>query len=397
MHEERRLRKILEMISSYSAKVPLSVFLQQHYRRNRQMGASDRRLATGMSYAWFRLRHALAGLPEEEIAAVAAFVMLEGPNRFADTIVEDHTRLLPADRQLPLEGRLEAVRARYPAFTPDAVFPFTHLLSDRIGREAFLRGFLRQPLVWVRVREGFREAVLDEWKRLGIDCVDADGDALAVPPGTALDKTESFALGRFDIQDLASQHTLDGVDPAAGESWWDACAASGGKSLLLLSRQPGVTLTVTDVRASVLRNLGDRFRKAGLVQPETFVADLTGPGDPAWAGGRMFDGILADVPCSGSGTWSRTPERLSAFSAGELPGYHERQVRIARRCAERLRPGGLLVYITCSVFREENEAVAEKLPALCALECLEERYLEYAGRGADTMFVSLFRKKPGAA
>jgi 16S rRNA (cytosine967-C5)-methyltransferase len=106
----------------------------------------------------------------------------------------------------------------------------------------------------------------------------------------------------------------------------------------------------------------------------------------------VFDGIIADVPCSGSGTWARTPERLRFFTSHELDAYVALQESITNNLIPSLRIGGVLVYITCSVFEVENGGRVSKLQAGGQLELVEEHLLQGSGHGADTLYCALLRR-----
>jgi 16S rRNA (cytosine967-C5)-methyltransferase len=108
---------------------------------------------------------------------------------------------------------------------------------------------------------------------------------------------------------------------------WDCCAASGGKSILAYDQFSSLKLTVSDVRASILSNLRKRFERAGIRHYASFVADIT---SPRFQLNKTFDIVLCDVPCSGSGTWSRTPEQLSFFArskSGSTRNFRKKSVR----------------------------------------------------------------------
>lgn len=111
-----------------------------------------------------------------------------------------------------------------------------------------------------------------------------------------------------------------------------------------------------------------------------------------------FDGILADVPCSGSGTWARSPEILCSFDPSTLnKTFVERQRKIVHNLTGSLKDSGRLVYITCSVFRAENEENVTHFEASGSLQCITQQYIEGAEDGADTMFLAIFEKKKRSA
>src|SRR5207253_1776490 len=100
-----------------------------------------------------------------------------------------------------------------------------------------------------------------------------------------------------------------------------------------------------------------------------------------------FDGIILDAPCTGSGTWARNPENLSFFSTDAIGGYQERQIRIMEHLYPFLKTGKPLVYITCSVFKGENEDVVSRFAAKHNVEIEEQKYLEGYRHGAENMFL----------
>jgi 16S rRNA (cytosine967-C5)-methyltransferase len=106
----------------------------------------------------------------------------------------------------------------------------------------------------------------------------------------------------------------------------------------------------------------------------------------------MFDIILCDAPCTGSGTWARTPEQLYFFNEKEIQAYQQKQQQIAWHVWEQLKPGGWMVYITCSVFTSENEAVVEFVSQQPRARLLSAQYLKGYELQADTLFAAVFQK-----
>jgi 16S rRNA (cytosine967-C5)-methyltransferase len=140
---------------------------------------------------------------------------------------------------------------------------------------------------------------------------------------------------------------------------WDCCAAPGGKTLVLAARLPGADLLATDVSARRLAAMQTRFARAH--NPDairTGVADATRL--PSVEG--VFDLILLDAPCSGSGTLGRNPEIRLRLRAEEITRQAQRQKELLGATLARLAPGGRLIYSTCSLELEENEAVVETIP-----------------------------------
>jgi len=141
-----------------------------------------------------------------------------------------------------------------------------------------------------------------------------------------------------------------------GQRILDCCAAPGGKTLILVERNPNSRITACDISAARLNEMKLRI---GISTIEFLEADAT-----ALEFHDEFDRVLCDVPCSGTGTLSRNPEIRHRLTVEDLARQSERQQRILVSAFRALRPGGRLVYSTCSLEREENEDVVEKFLAV---------------------------------
>ena len=178
-------------------------------------------------------------------------------------------------------------------------------------------------------------------------------------PDVDLTATDGYQAGIFEVQDLGSQTLLAVVAPEPGGKWLDACAGAGGKSLQLAALLgPNGRVTACDVRETALRELRRRARRARLENRITTVTcDWTSsaPG----AGGELFDGVLVDAPCTGSGTWRRQPHLRWLLTPEAVAAAAQQQMQILHAAAKRLRPGGVLVYATCSLADAENGGVVD--------------------------------------
>ena len=148
---------------------------------------------------------------------------------------------------------------------------------------------------------------------------------------------------------------------------------------------------MSDIRPSILTNLKQRFEQAGISKYNSFVANLAGDGAKFPVSKQDFDVLVLDAPCSGSGTWSRTPEALYFFEEQMIDNYSSLQKKILRNVVPALKKRGRLIYITCSVFRKENESVIEFIRNDLALETLETAFIKGYDQKADSMFVGSFR------
>ncbi|MFM2134617.1 MAG: hypothetical protein RL021_17 [Bacteroidota bacterium] len=355
------------------------------------MGSRDRREIRSLVYSHFRLGRSLSHLDFKERLAVAAF--LTQPS--SDPIKVQLLEFFGWEQNLwekNLMVRLEAVKDRYMDFRIDELFPFADQLTTHIDREAFIRSMLVQPDVWIRIRENHISKIETEFREKGFswDVDEVNPAAWAFPAATPLLETEAYKAGYFEIQDYSSQHIGSMLHPRGDEHWWDACAASGGKSLLLLDQEPGIRLTATDVRSSIIRNYQLRLEKAGFKGVDTRVVDLSRV-KPFSEG--YFDAVLADVPCSGSGTWARTPEMLVFFDSDRVKAFYEPLQRsILETCVYSLKKGGKLIFSTCSVFESENEANTRYMTADLGMQILSESYIFGVPKRADSMYVSVLIK-----
>ena len=121
-----------------------------------------------------------------------------------------------------------------------------------------------------------------------------------------------------------------------------------------------------------------------------FIADIANPEIENPAGN--YDIIICDAPCTGSGTWSRTPDQLYFFKENLIGEFSSRQKKIVTNILPHLKDGGLFFYITCSVFKKENEAVADFIQEQSGLQLLDMQLLKGYDKKADTMFVAVFKK-----
>ncbi|NOY79366.1 MAG: RsmB/NOP family class I SAM-dependent RNA methyltransferase [Kiritimatiellaeota bacterium] len=253
----------------------------------------------------------------------------------------------------------------------DALLPawVRPLFPTPLRFEQALAWALRRAPLWLRVRPGTtpelaadldriratRHAVLHDAVEVGISSVNVYGLA-------------SFRKGLIEVQDLGSQAVCALCAPAPGQSWWDACAGSGGKTLFLAQAVgPRGSVLATDLRRRVLRNLRGRAARGRLKNIRVQSLDATRP----YRLSAAFDGVLVDAPCSGSGTWRRNPDALWRLCPADLERTPERQFDLLAGVSPRVKPGGRLVYATCSLFACENREVVRRFLTTAPDFCLE--------------------------
>ena len=167
----------------------------------------------------------------------------------------------------------------------------------------------------------------------------------------------SFREGAFYLQDEASQAVALIPPPKPGERILDAAAAPGGKTFTLLAWDPSLDIVAADVSLPRLQTLHRNLKRLGRRIP-TVLADAGRP-----ATGTQFDRVILDLPCTGTGTLRKHPELKWRISEGEVGRLSRQSLRLLEGAASQIRPGGLLVAITCSLEPEENEAVVRRFLA----------------------------------
>lgn len=208
----------------------------------------------------------------------------------------------------------------------------------------------RAPVV-LRAR-GDRQALIARLADEGVQAEPSPVSArgVRVVGRTNLQALPSFREGRFEVQDDGSQRLAE-LAQAEG-TVVDFCAGAGGKTLAMAG--PGVRLIALDVRTRALDELRKRARRAGVAVD---VRPLGPPGDPLPVAAESADRVLVDAPCSGTGTWRRHPELRWRLSARWLDALGRTQREVLERAATLVKPGGRLIYGTCSVLPRENEDV----------------------------------------
>ncbi|HYN12507.1 MAG TPA: 16S rRNA (cytosine(967)-C(5))-methyltransferase RsmB [Burkholderiales bacterium] len=184
-------------------------------------------------------------------------------------------------------------------------------------------------------------------------------EALLLERPLPVDRLPGFDAGDVSVQDLGAQRAAHCLDLAAGQRVLDACAAPGGKAAHILELAD-VALTALDADAARSRRIQLTLERLGL-SATIRTADCTRLAE--WWDGAPFDRILADVPCSASGVARRHPDLKWLRRAADVAAFAERQGAILDTLWQALAPGGKLLYATCSVFPQENDAVIDAFVA----------------------------------
>lgn len=247
-----------------------------------------------------------------------------------------------------------SVRVAHPEWLVDAITADWH---DRAP--AMLEANNQRPPFWVRVNRR-RSSGADYRRTLaaaGHEVVESrfDDHTLLLAKAADVRDLPGFGAGLVSVQDAAAQLAAHLLEPAPGDRILDACAAPGGKTCHLLELQPAIAeLTALDVSKERLVRVHENLERLGL-SATVIAGDAALPSQ--WWDGRPFDRILLDVPCSATGVIRRHPDIKLLRRAEDVPVLAERQRALLAEAWHMLKPGGRLLYASCSVMSMETTAV----------------------------------------
>ncbi|MBI1401835.1 MAG: RsmB/NOP family class I SAM-dependent RNA methyltransferase [Porphyrobacter sp.] len=324
---------------------PADRIIADYFRTRRYAGSKDRRAVRELAYAAIR---ACGEVPESGRAAMLA---LAGEDAALANLFDGS----PHGPQTIAEGEAAAQRGIAPAWLVAA------LAASGIGDDVMAAMLGRAPLD-VRVNSLKAERATLRLPEEG-EVLPAP-NALRFPAGTAVEKWDAHRDGLIEVQDHGSQLACLAAAAQPGETVVDLCAGGGGKTLAMAAAMDNQgVLVASDTDRARLAKLPPRAARAGARMIETrllsprreaeTLADLAGKADC----------VLVDAPCSGTGTWRRKPEAKWRLTGERIARFAAVQDRLLDVAAPLVRPGGRLVFVTCSVLDTEG---AERIAAFLA-------------------------------
>lgn len=382
----------------FSTGRPADKILEKTFKGHREWGGRDRRFVAESVYEL--VRHwrkwwVLAELPEDQflqrdrltisnVWQVWALFHLQGGHEPPPWL----------DAALPRRSISPAQMASLPRAVRESIPDWLDEIgAQEFGREwdAILAALNRPAEVFLRVNT-LKSNAAELQKRLAAEEIETDlwgdsGICLKLRRRQNVFVTQAFRDGLFEVQDAASQTVAPMVQPAPGLRVIDACAGAGGKSLHLaaLMKNKGKILAL-DIHEWKLKELKERARRDGVDIIETRVIDSTKVIKRMEA---SADRVLLDVPCSGLGVLRRNPDTKWRLTPEELGRLHELQAQILSSYSRLAKPGGVLVYATCSLLPSENE---KQVAAFLASEAgkawtlKEEKHHRPDREGADGFY-----------
>lgn len=334
------LALLAQLRPHWHADRALPARIDQLLKRDRRFGSRDRRLYRELIFTAVRhlplIEPLLDPAPEEAVRRLAWAA--------ADTPATHGFRTALATGEPWSPAPADLLPAWFRAHCPAVFEP---------AQAAALA--TRAPL-WLRLQTDEPAAVFAEFSARGWTFTPSPVLPSAVQLHGEVDvtKTDAFARGLIEVQDLGSQLILASIGVTTGEHWLDACAGAGGKTLQLARLLgPAGRVDATDIRPAALVELATRAARARLGH----VRRVASPES-------SYDGVLIDAPCSGTGTWRRAPHLKWVTQPADLEAARRTQLALLHQHAPRVRAGGRLVYATCSLSRRENDdVIAEFLAA----------------------------------
>jgi 16S rRNA (cytosine967-C5)-methyltransferase len=361
-----RARALAALADALAAVLPLTepadVALRDFFRAHRQLGQHDRAFIADGVFAVLRRRRSL--IAHAATSVPRALAIAAASRELGLSLRELEDALAPDERAWARE-----FKARRPDLTPAEAADLPDWLWEALGkaipaeRDALARAWLAPAALDLRVNP-FKTSRDAARAALAADGIDASPTpysplGLRVAGKPALQRHRLFIDGAIEVQDEGSQLLCFLVAPKRSEMIVDFCAGAGGKTLLLgaLMRSQG-RLYAFDVSPRRLANLNPRLARSGLsnVHPVR-IADERDNHVKRLAG--KIDRVLVDAPCSGFGTLRRNPDLKWRYPQTAIAELAAKQTRVLAAAAGLVKPGGRLVYATCSVLPDENEAIVE--------------------------------------
>lgn len=375
-----RMSAAIEVLDAILAGRPAEQALLRWSRASRFAGSGDRAAVRDLVFAALRRRDTHAALG----GALTGRGLMIGGLREAG---HDPADLFTGQGHAPMplqagEGTGSGAGIRD---LPDWLGP----LWDRsLGRDAdpVAEAMRHRAPVWLRVNP-LKATPRAALAALAADAIIAEPDprletALRVLTNERrLSQGAAYREGLVELQDLSPQLACAELPVAAGMRILDYCAGGGGKTLALAGRAPDLTMVAHDADPARMADLPARARRAG--------ARVQVTAEPAGA----FDLVVADVPCSGSGTWRRTPDSKWRLTPADLDRLTATQAEILRRAVRHVRPGGLLAYMTCSVLDVENGCQVDDFLRETPGLALASRHLWTPPEAGDGFFLAVLTRR----
>lgn len=347
---QKQLKIAFEIIDSFKFNEPFHIYLKKKFQQNKNWGSKDRKNYRNICY-----------------------IILRNYPLFKD---------LDADNKVRQFNQLSEGTLMFNAFDELSTY-----VDQNINLFDLNQSFNQiAPVFFVPYFQTKNLDNPDFSQLLGYVGQIEDTNSLIFDGSSNLEAYVSNKLGY--IQDYSSSAAIKKISTFCdGALVWDACCASGGKSLSVLQYSKPKKYFCSDIRPEIIKNLIKRFELSPYNQPETFVLDAQNSTHNSIQFTGQKNIIIADLPCSGSGNWRRNPENRWTFNEELLSKYQDLQRSIFTSLFKQLPVGGYIYYMTCSIFKAENQKNIEHLKN--ENEGLKIEFQEYFGGimdGYDSLY-----------
>ena len=380
------------ILDAYSYREPFTFFLKKYFRKFKKFGSRDRKIIADLCFGYFRIGQSALNYSVQDQLIIGYYLT----HQFDTGYLEMFSPSLSSSIDREIADKIKLLNTQYPDFDYHKIFPCQDQLSTGIDKDLFAINHIKKPAFFIRVRPGKKDKVLEVLAKNVVKFQSVTDSCLKLFGNVNIEELLDIDSDCV-VQDYGSQQTFDVLTGVAFPKYlsiWDACAGSGGKSIMARDIFPQAKLYVSDIREDILEELEYRFKLAHIVPEKVFCTDLQHPLSSQVSISNLPNGgvdmIIADVPCTGSGTWGRSPEWLRSFDETLIDSYRQRQTSIVSRLPEQLKPGGYLLYITCSVFYQENESLVDFIQQTTKLKLVKQELVSGTNSESDTLFTALF-------
>lgn len=339
---QKQLKVGFEIIDQYNFKEPFHLHLKKQFQLHKNWGSKDRKSYRSICYSILRN--------------------------------------YPLFKNQDFENRLETFEAiNSKKLVYNAFDELLEYIDPLIDIQTINRSFNQSaPVFFVPFSESLSES---QWSNIpGFLGRLSKSNSVLFEGNSNLDSLIASGLGY--IQDYSSTLAIKHISNLCNNAVvWDACCASGGKSLSVSKFTKPQKQYCSDIRPEIIKNLKSRYQLSPFQLPHTFTADAQNLKEIPIEFNNTKNMIIADLPCSGSGNWRRTPENRWNFNESTIQIYQKLQRSIFTSLYEKLPIGGHIYYLTCSVFKAENQENIEFLS--CKLKGLKVESQEYFGGELD--------------
>lgn len=332
---------LLQLLEGYEQQnAPLDLFINDYFRSNKALGPKDRGFIAETTYTLVRWNGLLEYLCEGNPSWEQKIEILQNAD----------LKSLSQDQTIPPHLRVSFPETLYRLFVEN-------FGEQRASELCIICNQAAPTTIRVNTAKTSREHLLQRWKNIySISPCQHAKNGIVFHKKIAFFTLPEFKEGLFEVQDEASQLVAEMVEAQPGQQVLDFCSGSGGKTLAFAPQMKGKgQIYLHDVRPYALQEAQKRLKRAGIQNAQVVLAD-----DPKLKKlKKNMDWVLVDAPCSGTGTLRRNPDMKWRFTEEMLQRLCGQQRTIFEKALSFLKPGGRIVYATCSILKEENEKQIE--------------------------------------